>query len=155
MGEVHAEVTLVNLRGADNAGSGFIPESEVRRLAVSALVDTGAWPLVINEETRQKLGLRVEEPRETTVTEGVKIPGRITEYVEIRRKDRKTACEAVVLSNKEGVLLGAYPLEGMDLMAHPQRQEVIGAHGGKIRNAVKQPGQGPENTNRRGSCTYT
>ena len=60
MGEVRAEITLVNIGDAIKARDGFIPESEVRRLTVNAVVDTGAWTLVINEETRQKLGLRVE-----------------------------------------------------------------------------------------------
>jgi clan AA aspartic protease len=137
MGEVRTEVTLVNIRDAANAQSGFIPESEVRRLTVNAVVDTGAWTLVINEETREKLGLQAEETSETTVAGGVKVQSRITEYVEVRWKDRKTACEAVVLPGEEDILLGAYPLEGMDLMIHPKKQEVVGAHGDKIRNVVK------------------
>jgi hypothetical protein len=33
--------------------------------------------------------------------------------------------------------MGAYPLEGLDLMVHPKTREVIGAHGDKIRNVVK------------------
>jgi hypothetical protein len=61
MGEVRTEITLVNLRDAGNAQSGFIPESGVRRLTVNAVVDTGAWtgtigPLVINEETAKSWG---------------------------------------------------------------------------------------------------
>jgi clan AA aspartic protease len=137
MGEVHTEITLVNIADAVKARDGFIPESRVRRLTVNALVDTGAWTLVINENTREKLGLLVEETSETTVAGGVKVPSRITEYVEVRWKDRKTACEAVVLPDEEEILLGAYPLEGMDLIVHPQRQEVTGAHGDKVRNVVK------------------
>jgi predicted aspartyl protease len=101
------------------------------------VVDTGAWTLVINEETREKLGLRVEEPADTTVAGGIKVPSGITEYVEVRWKDRKTACEAVVLPGENDIRLGAYPLEGMDLMVHPKRQEVVGAHGDKRYNVVK------------------
>jgi clan AA aspartic protease len=137
MGEVRTEVTLVNIGDAANAHSGFIPGSEVRRFTVNAVVDTGAWTLVINEETREKLGLRAEEISETTVAGGVKVQSWITEYVEVRWKDRKTACETVVLPGEEDILLGAYPLEGMDLMIHPKKQEVVGAHGDKIRNVVK------------------
>jgi clan AA aspartic protease len=137
MGEVRTEVTLVNIGDAIKARDGFILESEVRRLTVNAVVDTGAWTLVINEATREKLGLRVEESSETTVAGGVKVPCRITEYVEVRWKDRKTPCEAVVLPDEEDALLGAYPLEGMDLMIHPKTQEVVGAHGDKVRNVVK------------------
>ena len=137
MGEVRTEITLVNIEDIMKARNGLITESEVRRLTVNAVVDTGAWTLVINEATREKLGLRVEETTETTLAGGVKIPSRITEYVDIRWKDRKTACEAVVIPDEEDVLLGAYPLEGMDLMVHPKTQEVVGAHGDKLRNVVK------------------
>jgi clan AA aspartic protease len=137
MGEVRTEITLVNLADQSVADGGYIPRDQVRRLTVNAVVDTGAWTLVINEETREKLGLRVEEISETTVAGGGTVPGGITEYVEVRWKDRKTSCQAVVLPGEEEVLLGAYPLEGMDLMVHPKKQEVTGAHGDKIRNVVK------------------
>jgi clan AA aspartic protease len=119
------------------AYDGIIPETEVRKVTVNALVDTGAWTLVINEETRQKLGLKVEENDEVTVAGGGKAPCQVTEFVEIRWKDRKAACEAVVLPGEEEILLGAYPLEGMDLMIHPKRREVIGAHGDRVRYMVK------------------
>jgi clan AA aspartic protease len=137
MGEVRTEVTLVNIEDTMKARNGLIPETAIKRLTVNAVVDTGAWTLIINEETREKLGLLVEETGETTVAGGGKVESRITEFVEVRWKDRKTACEAVVLPGEEDVLLGAYPLEGMDLMIHPKKQEVVGAHGDKIRNVVK------------------
>ncbi|MDR0639130.1 MAG: aspartyl protease family protein [Spirochaetaceae bacterium] len=137
MSEARTEITLVNLRDAANARSGFIPESEVRRLTVNAVVDTGAWTLVISEAIHEKLGLLVEEPGETAVAGGGKVPSGITEYVDIRWKDRKTSCEAVGLPDEDNVLMGAYPLEGLDLMIRPRTQEVIGAHGDKIRNVVK------------------
>jgi clan AA aspartic protease len=137
MGEVRTEVTLVNIGDAIKARDGLIPESEVRRLTVNAVVDTGAWTMVINEKTREKLGLLVEETSETTVAGGLKIPSQITEPVRVYWKDRRTTCEAVVLPGEEDVLLGAYPLEGMDLTINPKRQEVVGAHGDKIRNVVK------------------
>ncbi|MDR2245803.1 MAG: clan AA aspartic protease [Treponema sp.] len=137
MSEVRTEITLVNIGDQNDADRGYMPRDQVRRLTVNAVVDTGAWTLVINEEIRQKLGLKVKEKSETIVAGGGKVPSRITEYVEIRWKDRNTACEAVVLPDEEDVLMGAYPLEGMDLMVHPKKQEVIGAHGDKVRNVVK------------------
>ncbi|MDR1400333.1 MAG: aspartyl protease family protein, partial [Treponema sp.] len=106
-------------------------------LKVNAVVDTGAWTLIINEETRQNLGLRVEETSETTVAGGGTVFSQVTEPVRVYWKNRNTPCKAVVLPGEEDVLLGALPLEGMDLMVHPLKQEVIGAHGDKIRNVVK------------------
>jgi hypothetical protein len=43
----------------------------------------------------------------------------------------------VVLPGETEVLLGAFPLEGLDLMIHPKTNEVIGAHGDKRYNVVK------------------
>jgi clan AA aspartic protease len=137
MGEVKTEITLVNIREAGKAQDGIIPESEVGRLTVEAVVDTGAWTLVINEETRQKLGLRVKRPSDSIVVGGGTIPSGITEYVEVRWKDRETPCEAVVVPNEKDILLGALPLEGLDLMIHPKTQQVIGAHGDKRYNVIK------------------
>jgi hypothetical protein len=57
--------------------------------------------------------------------------------VEVRWKDREATCEAALFPGEDEILLGAYPLEGMDLMIHPQRQEVVGAHGDTVRIVVK------------------
>ena len=76
MGEVRAEITLVNLRDAGKAVDGLIPESEVRRLTVNAVVDTGAWTLVINEQTREKLGLKVKKLVRPLWLEGERFPAR-------------------------------------------------------------------------------
>jgi clan AA aspartic protease len=137
MGEVHTEITLVNLRDMAKAFDRLIPEAEVRRLTVNALVDTGAWTLVINEEARQKLGLTIKKTSEATLAGGIKAPCQTTEFVGVRWKDREAACEAVVLPGETEILLGAYPLEGMDLIVHPQKQEVVGAHGDTVRIVVK------------------
>jgi clan AA aspartic protease len=137
MGEVRTEITLVNIRDMAKATDGLIPVEQVRQMTVNALVDTGAWTLAINEETRQKLGLTIKRSGEATLAGGIKAPCQTTEYVEVRWKDREAACEAVVLPGEEEILLGAYPLEGMDLIVHPQRQEIVGAHGDTVRNVIK------------------
>ena len=137
MGEVRTEITLVNIGDTMKARFGIIPESEVRRLTVNAVVDTGAWTIIINEATREKLGLPVVENNETILAGGGTVPSQVTDYVEIRWKDRDTHCKAVVLPDEEDVLLGALPLEAMDLTVNPKSQEVIGAHGDKIRSVVK------------------
>jgi clan AA aspartic protease len=137
MGEVRTKITLVNIEDQSVANRGYIPQDQVRRLTVDAVVDTGAWTLIINEATREKLGLKVEETVETTVAGGGTILSQVTEPVRIHWKNRNTPCKAVVLPDEEDVLLGALPLEGMDLMIHPLRQEVIGAHGDKARSVVK------------------
>lgn len=137
MGEVRTEITLVNIGDQVIADRGYMSQEQVRHLRVNAVVDTGAVTLVINGEIREKLGLRVKRTGESTVAGGGKVPCQVTEPVMIRWKDRETPCQAVVLSDEKDVLLGALPLEGMDLMVHPLKNEVIGAHGDTVRIVVK------------------
>jgi predicted aspartyl protease len=158
MGEVRTEITLVNIRDKNIADGGYIPQDQVRQLTVNAVVDTGRNPrgfasefaaqtpgrmprgvntLVINEETRDKLGLNVKRTAETTVAGGGKVPSQVTEPVMVCWKDRETPCQAVVLPGENEVLMGALPLEGMDLTVNPLRNEVTGAHGDTLRIVVK------------------
>ncbi|MDR3284693.1 MAG: retroviral-like aspartic protease family protein [Treponema sp.] len=131
------EITLENPRDAGNARHGIIKETEVRHLTVKALVDTGAWTLVISEDTRAKLGLDVLYTDTSEVADGVVVTGLVTEPVNVHWKDRQTGCNAFVLPNETEVLFGALPLEGMDLLVDPKRERVIGAHGDKTLRIVK------------------
>ena len=74
MSEVRTEITLVNIRDAGKAADGIIPESGVRRLTVPAVVDTGAWTLVINEEVRENWGCGWKIPVRPPSPEGERFP---------------------------------------------------------------------------------
>ncbi|MDR3336810.1 MAG: clan AA aspartic protease [Treponema sp.] len=132
MGIVHSEIILKNAGDVANVQRGIIPEKEVRAVAVNALVDTGAGTLVINEETRQKLGLTTKGLRRATLADGESEVYKVTEPVEIHWKDRDTTCPAIVIPNANKILLGAIPLEDMDLIVDPQRQQLVGAHGDEV-----------------------
>lgn len=45
--------------------------------------------------------------------------------IELRFKNRQTTCGAMVLPGDSEVLLGAIPLEDMDVLIHPLRNELI------------------------------
>jgi predicted aspartyl protease len=121
MGEVRTEITLVNIGDKEVAERGYLPQEEVRRLTVNAVVDTGAGTLVIDQKTREKLGLRVEETVEVALAGGGKAPGGMTEYLEVRWKDRHFPCAALVLPGEKGVTLGRYPLFGLNVTVNPQQ----------------------------------
>ena len=132
MGTVHAEVTLFNAADVINARKGLIREEEVRSITVKAVVDTGAASLVINEEQRQILGLGILEERKARVADGRWVFCQITEGVEVHWKDRATSCSAMVIPQAQNTLLGAIPLEGMDLMVNPGKLELVGVHGDQV-----------------------
>jgi clan AA aspartic protease len=137
MGTVYAEITLRNAGDIAKAQGGVRQEQEVHQTTVTALVDTGAGTLVINEEVCQKLGLKIKALRNATFANNMKQVCKITEPVEIRWKERDTACRAMVVPGSDEVLLGAIPLEDMDLIVDPARRELTGAHGDEIVCLVK------------------
>ena len=137
MGIVHAEITLKNAYDAVNAQRGIIKDSEIRETTVMALVDTGAGTLVINEEMRIQLGLEVQGLRRATFANEAKEMCKVTEPVEIRWKERFTTVHALVVPDSSEVLLGALPLEDMDLIVDPARQVLTGAHGDDVVCLVK------------------
>jgi hypothetical protein len=113
------EVTLVHFGDQNAAQGGYMPRDQVRQLTVNAVADTGAINMVIDEETRKKLGLRVEETVEVALAGDIKVPGGMTEYVELRWKDRRFPCAALVLPGEKGVTLGRYPLFGLNVTLNP------------------------------------
>jgi clan AA aspartic protease len=129
MGNFKEEITLTNSREAGNARTGLTPAEQVRRITVSAIVDTGASTLIINEEIRQNLGLAIEGTRTTNFADGGQKECFITEPVNIRWKNRDCSVRAVVIPGAKSILLGAIPLEDMDLMVNPVKQELVGVHG--------------------------
>ena len=123
------EITLENAKDRALADHGAIKEEEVRALKVEAIPDTGAWSLVINEDVRQKLGLAIKRRRWSTLADGKTGTYDVTESVIVQWKDRDFPVPAVVLPDAKEVLLGAMPLEGMDLMVDPVHGKLVGVHG--------------------------
>ena len=137
MGLVYEIITLKNACDVGNAERGIITEKEVRETTVNALVDTGAGTMVISEEIREKLGLRVRGLKSATLANDKKEVCKVTEPVEIHWKNRSTACPALVSSGWGEILLGAIPLEDMDLMVNPVKQELVGVHGDEVVATLK------------------
>ena len=136
MSIVHTEITLRNALDAGNARAGNVDEDAVRKTTVQAVVDTGAWTLVINENIREKLGLEILRTESGTLADGTKSGYNLAGPLEVIWKDRSTICEAIVLPTAREILLGAIPLEAMDLTVNPRLEEVVGAHGDQIMHLI-------------------
>ena len=128
MSLVQTEITLKNLNDKLNAKNGFIAEQEIRQLTTKALVDTGAWTLVINEAIREKLGLDISGTASGTLADSTKNEYKMAGPLEVYWKDRHVTLDALVIPDAESILLGAIPLEAMDLTINPRR-ELVEAHG--------------------------
>jgi clan AA aspartic protease len=129
MGTVYAEITIKNAVDAGMERRGLLAEKDVRKITVEAIVDTGAVTLIINDEVRRKLGLSATGYYQATYANNTKEICEVAEPVEIHWKNRKTSCDAIIVPGAQAVLLGALPLEGMDLIVHPLEEKLTGAHG--------------------------
>ena len=125
MGLTYAEITLANGGDYYQFKQGRLPREEVRQMNVKALVDSGAYMLVISENIKRQLNLPVHEERETKLADGLIAMCEIVGPVDIFFKNRATTCRAIVFPGDIEVLLGAIPLEDMDVMIDLKNNELI------------------------------
>jgi clan AA aspartic protease len=125
MGLIYAEIELINGGDLELARRKFIGDDEVKRMTITALVDTGSYMLAINEGIQAQLQLPVVEKRKAQIANGHILDCDVVAPIEIRFKNRRSTCSAIVLPGDAEPLLGAIPLEDMDVLIHPLRQELI------------------------------
>jgi clan AA aspartic protease len=111
MGIVHADIELSSARDDDLAP-----------IRVTALADTGATYLCIPQHIALQLQLPVQDRRGVTTSDGRE---HIVDYVgpiRIRFANRQCLVGALVLGDQP--LLGAIPIEDMDLVVHPSQNQL-------------------------------
>ncbi|MCK6690658.1 MAG: clan AA aspartic protease [Thermoanaerobaculia bacterium] len=122
MGRVYAEIELIPTRDLILAAEGHLEESQVRKSIVRFVVDSGADYLCINEHIKNQLQLTVLEERVFELADGTEVRFEIAGPVDIRFGNRQATCRAVVLPGDTDPLLGAIPMEDLDVVIHPRSQ---------------------------------
>jgi clan AA aspartic protease len=125
MGLVYAEIELISIEDLVLTRHGMLPETDVRRAKTRALVDTGALDLVINEEVQHQLNLPVLHQRTVSLADETLREVDMVGPVEVRFENRSTIVKAIVLPGVEDVLLGAIPLEGLDVFIDPVQERLV------------------------------
>ncbi len=111
MGYVHARIRLGNPR-----------EQSLEAINVNALVDTGSLMLCIPEHVKVQLNLEEAEKREVTTADGKRHLVSYVGPVQIRFENRSCYVGALVIGDQ--VLLGAMPMEDMDLVVSPSSRTI-------------------------------
>lgn len=111
MGLIHTQLTLANPL---NKGT--------QPLSVDSLVYSGALHLCIPEHIAIQLKLNELEKRELTVANGHKQLCPYVGPIKVQFENRSCFTGALVLG--DAVLLGAIPMEDMDLVIHPSRLKI-------------------------------
>ena len=111
MGPAYCVLTLRNLRS---------PETDP--VEVDALADTGSVYIVIPGHVRLQLALEEQGKKEITLADGSRKMVPYVGPIETRFKNRVAFVGAIVMGDE--VLLGAIPMEDMDLVVLPQDRRV-------------------------------
>ena len=125
MGLVYADIELINALDAGNAKKNIIGEDEIKRLKLNMLVDSGAYMMAINETIQSQLELDFVEKRKVQVADSRVVEYDVVGPVLVKFANRQAMCNAFVLPGDSEPLLGAIPIGEMDVLIHPQRQQLI------------------------------
>ncbi len=97
-------------------------DSTIEPISVPALADTGSVFLCIPEHIRIQLKLEVLEEREVKLADGSRATYPYVGPIVLRFKNRTGFAGALVIGDE--VLLGAIPMEEMDLVGKPRDRTV-------------------------------
>ena len=125
MGLVYAEIQVSNLEDLILNRHGILPDSEIRLVKTKALVDCGALDLVINEGVRDRLDLPSLGKRAVKLADETIREFDMVGPVQVSFENRSTVVNALVIPQTEEVLLGAIPMEGLDVFIDPARERLV------------------------------
>jgi clan AA aspartic protease len=112
MGTVYANIELSNLLRTD-----------LTPVNIDALVDSGAINLCIPEIVQRELGLEIVRKRVVQMADGSLVECGVVEPVSVRFENRRTTTTALVIGDE--VLLGAIPMQDMDVLIDPRNERLI------------------------------
>jgi clan AA aspartic protease len=112
MGLTYSSIKLSNPR-----------QPELQPIELNALVDTGALMLCISQSTAFQLGLEELDKRPVTIADGSSHQVPYVGPVRVDFENRFCFVGALVIGDE--TLLGAVPMEDMDLVVHPATQRLM------------------------------
>lgn len=124
MGLVYADIEIINSDDEALHRRGFMKEDDIKKIAVTALVDSVAYMLAINETIRTQLDLITLDTQTAELADSSQLQLDIVGPVTVKFANRATTCRAMVLPGNSEVLLGAIPMEDMDVVINPKEQKL-------------------------------
>ena len=122
MGLVYADIELLSTEDLFLVRRGKLAKEQIKSVKVTALVDSGAYMLSINETIKAQLDLMVIEEQIAELADGSRIKLEVVGPVDVRFANRSTSARALVLPGDAEVLLGTIPTGDLDVVIDPKRQ---------------------------------
>ena len=125
MGLVYAEITLINVKDQVRFEENLIKKDQIRQITATMLVDSGTNMMAINETVKSQLGLEIKGKRTAQLANGQVIELDVVGPIELKFENRDATCNALVLPGDSEMLLGAIPMEEMDVLIHPTQNKLV------------------------------
>jgi clan AA aspartic protease len=125
MGLVYADIDLISADDLALHRRGFMSEEDIKRVRVRALVDSGSYMLVVNEQIKQQLDLPILGETVGRLADESEVRAQIVGPVEVRFENRRATVDAIMFHGVVEPLLGAIPMEDMDVVIDPKQQRLI------------------------------
>jgi len=132
MGRTTAKLTIQSIFDVQKAAEGSIPPSQVRRIEIEAVVDTGSTLVCLPRAEIEKLGLLFNRNVPIRTANG-RTTRRTFMGAQIELNGRSFEMEVMENDEDTPPLIGVLLLEALDLVVDPKSQQVVGnpAHDGK------------------------
>jgi predicted aspartyl protease len=133
MGRIIQQAILQNTADVSAVQAGYIDASQIRRLALELLVDTGAAMLCLPSDIIEELGLLKMHERQAITANG-EVVASVYSPVRLQVHDREADMNVMALPLGTPPLIGYLPLETLDLYPNLQKQVLEGnpKYGGKM-----------------------
>jgi predicted aspartyl protease len=125
MGRFSVELELTNNRDLTRAEDGDIPQSQVRRVIVRGVVDSGGTRFVIPESVAVQLGLKATGNVGVKYADGRRAVRPVVDNVHVRLLGRSSVFKAAVEPKRESALIGAIVLEDLDFLIDSTHQRLL------------------------------
>jgi len=125
VGRFSVEFEVANYGDVIKARSGDLRADQVRRQAITGLVDSGAAMLVLPQAVVKQLGLPLMDKIKVRYADGRTAQRREAEGAYVEFLGRHATFTAIVEPKRETALVGAIVLEALDLLIDCVAQRVV------------------------------
>ena len=125
MGLIRTELEIANWSDIHLSKKGIISKDKIRRMNVKFLVDSGASMMAINEDIVAQLGLEKVDSRLAERANGETIKLDVVGPLEVRFGNRRSSVDAMVLPGNSECLLGAIPMQDLDLVIFEKEERIM------------------------------
>jgi predicted aspartyl protease len=125
VGRFSVDVALANQEDLVRAKDGRIAPSQVRRVTVRGVVDSGATRLVIPASVAQQLGLEISGTARVRCADGRTAERPVARLIHLSYAGRESTFNAIVEPDRESALIGAIVMEDLDLIVDCTAQRLV------------------------------